>query len=88
MKKLLLIAACIVVPTMCLAQQPPEYYLKVTPAEVDLISKGLGTQPFNDVLSIINKLRAQVMEQQAEAFKKINPETVKPAENKIEEPKK
>lgn len=87
MKKLLLITACIIMPTMCLAQQPPEYILKVTPAEVDLISKGLGTQPFNDVVPVINKLRSQVLEQQAQAFKNANPEPAKPVENKIEEPK-
>ncbi len=46
------------------AQQPQEFSLKVTPAEVDLIGKGLGSMPFNDVAPLINKLRAQVMEQQ------------------------
>lgn len=44
--------------------QPSEYLLKVTPADVDLISEGLQTQPFGKVVPLINKLRTQIMEQQ------------------------
>ncbi len=75
MKKLIFIFAML--PTIAFGQQPSEYNLRVTPAEIDLISKGLGTQPFNDVLPLINKLRSQVIEQQP-----------KPVENKADEPKK
>ena len=69
MKKYLMIAMLIGMPTISLAQQPQpsqpsEYNLKVSPAELELISKGLGTQAFNDVLPLVNKLRSQVMEQQ------------------------
>ena len=41
-----------------------ELTLHVTPAELDLISEGLGTQPFNKVVPVIQKLRAQMLEQQ------------------------
>ena len=53
-------------------QQPSEYVLKVSPAEVDLISEGLQTQPFGKVLPLMNKLRSQILEQQ--------PKTEKPKE--------
>jgi hypothetical protein len=45
-------------------QLPAEYILKVTPAETDLISDGLQTQPFGKVFPLLNKLRSQVIEQQ------------------------
>jgi hypothetical protein len=45
-------------------QQPSEYTLKVSPADIDLISEGLGTQPFNKVVPLIQKLRTQVQQQQ------------------------
>ena len=44
--------------------QPAEYQLKVTPPELDTISEGLQTQPFGKVAPLMNKLRAQVIEQQ------------------------
>ncbi len=69
MKRIIFIAALL--PTLAYAQVPPmpssqpaEYNLKVAPQELELISEGLGTQPFNKVLPLINKLRQQVMEQQ------------------------
>lgn len=46
------------------AQQPVEYQLKVTPAETDIISEGLQTQPFGKVFPLINKLREQIIAQQ------------------------
>jgi len=46
------------------AQQSIEYQLKVSPAEVDIISEGLQTQPFGKVYPLINKLREQVLAQQ------------------------
>lgn len=44
--------------------QPAEYTLKLTAPEVDLIGRGLGTQPFSEVAPLIQKLRSQVVEQQ------------------------
>lgn len=58
------ILVCLVVSPVQAQNAPAEYNLKVTPAEVDLIGKGLGTQPFNDVAPLMGKLRQQVMEQQ------------------------
>jgi len=60
------------------AQTPTEYSLKVTSTELELIGKALGTQPYNDVVPLMSKLRQQVMEQQ-----KPKPED-KPAEPKKE----
>lgn len=45
-------------------QQPSEYVLKITPAELDQIGKALGTMSYNDVVSLVQKLRQQVVEQQ------------------------
>jgi hypothetical protein len=81
MKKILLISALFVTPAFAQqpAAQPSEYQLKVTPAEVDLLSEGLQTQPFGKVFPLINKLREQIIAQQPK------PETKpvdKPAEKK------
>jgi hypothetical protein len=61
MKKMLLISALLITPAY--AQQPAEFNLKVTAAEIDVISEGLQTQPFGKVFPLINKLRQQVIEQ-------------------------
>jgi hypothetical protein len=61
MKKYLLLA---LLATPAMAQQPSEYVLKVSPAETDLISEGLQTQPFGKVYPLINKLREQIIAQQ------------------------
>lgn len=45
-------------------QAPAEIVLKVSPAELDIISEGLQTQPFGKVVLLMNKLRLQVIEQQ------------------------
>lgn len=45
-------------------QQPSEYVLKITPQELDAIGKALGTMSYNDVASLVQKLRQQVVEQQ------------------------
>lgn len=55
--------AAFAVPVM--AQQPSEYTFKVTPAEVDVIAKGLETQPYKDVVPLLQKLREQFTAQQA-----------------------
>lgn len=79
MKKLIWVVGFILAFAIPLAaqQQAQELTLKVTPAEVDTIGKGLGKLPFDEVAAIIQKLRNQIVEQQ------------KPAEApKAEEPKK
>lgn len=45
-------------------QLPTEYNIKLLPAEIDLLGKALGTQPFNDVAPLVQKLRQQIVEQQ------------------------
>ena len=62
--KLLIVGLLWVTPAYAQQQQAIEYTLKVTPAEIDTIGKALGTQPFNDVAALIQKLRSQVVEQQ------------------------
>jgi hypothetical protein len=57
--------AAFVVPVY--AQQPSEFTFKVTPAEVDVIAKGLETQPYKDVVPLLQKLREQFTAQQAKA---------------------
>ncbi len=41
-----------------------EFTIKLNGAELDVIGKGLGTQPFNDVAPLLQKLREQVQAQQ------------------------
>lgn len=65
MKKLIWPVAFVlafVVPTY--AQQVQEMTLKVTPADVEVIGRALGKLPFDDVAQLIQKLRAQILEQQ------------------------
>ncbi len=73
MNKKLLIAVTLLFSTVAYGQQPtpqppvnqPQFYtLTVTPAELDIISEGLQTQPFKSVLPLMNKLREQVVGQQ------------------------
>ena len=58
------------------AAQAEEYIVKITPADADLISDGLQTQPFGKVFPLMNKLRSQILEQQ-QAAQKVDP--AKPA---------
>lgn len=46
------------------SQSQQEYNLKVTGVELDLIGRALGLMPYNDVASLVQKLRQQVVEQQ------------------------
>ena len=62
MKKLLLILSLL--PTIANAQVP-ELTIKTTPAEADLIWKGLRELPVKDVESLMAKIRQQVAEQTA-----------------------
>jgi len=54
-------------PMMAQAQAPQELTFKVTPAEVDVIAKGLESQPFGVVAPLLQKLREQFVAQQAKA---------------------
>ncbi|HNA21766.1 MAG TPA: hypothetical protein PLN40_10195 [Agitococcus sp.] len=53
-----------VTPVAAQQQQPSEYVLKITPAELDQIGKALGLMPYNDVAQTVQKLRQQVVDQQ------------------------
>lgn len=65
MKKLVLLAMLVASPTMA-----QEVTLKVTAQELGVIGKALGTQPYNDVASLVNKLQTQLIEQQKAAEEK------------------
>jgi Flp pilus assembly protein TadG len=70
MRRLTLIAATLLTATCATAQ---ESTLTVTPQEIGLIGKALGTQPYADVAPLIQKLDAQIRQQEAaraEAAKK------------------
>jgi len=76
MKKLIVIACLL--PTLAYSQpvqQPTEYTIKLTAAEVDIVGKGLGLLPYQDVALIIQKLREQIVAQQSAT-------AVKPVEEK------
>ena len=82
MRRLILVV--VLVPTLAYAQQPQQpssYTLTISPQELELISAGLGTQPFKDVLPLMNKLRQQVMEQQS---KIIAPPAIPPVDKPVE----
>lgn len=67
MKKFLITAAFLLV-SPALAQQPPsEYIIKLTPADVAVVGKALGSQPFNDVAPLLQKLQGQIEEQNKKA---------------------
>lgn len=64
--------------------QVPEYTVKITQPELNLIGRGLGGLPYNDVADLVNKLRSQIMEQQQQA----QPKVIKPVDPpKVEAPK-
>ena len=46
------------------SQSQQEYNLKITGVELDLIGRALGLMSYNDVASLVQKLRQQVVEQQ------------------------
>ena len=45
-------------------QQQPEYTFKLNEAEINIISEGLGTQPFAKVAPLMQKMQRQFIEQQ------------------------
>lgn len=73
MKHTAIFLSAALLSTSALAQQPAEYILKMTPAEVDIISEGLQTQPFGKVYPLINKLREQIVAQQPKTVDVPNP---------------
>lgn len=62
MKKTIIITA-LLIASSALAQQA-DYNIKLTPAELDIVSEGLQTQPFGKVFPLMNKLREQIIAQQ------------------------
>lgn len=64
-KSVFVIVGCLMaVPVYAQQQQQPEFNIKLTGIELDLIGEGLGTQPFNKAAPLIAKLREQVIQQQ------------------------
>ncbi len=55
------------IPSALIAQQvqPVEYNFKLNEAEINVISKGLGTQPFAEVAPIMQKMQKQFIDQQS-----------------------
>lgn len=75
MKRLIWIAgfvAAFAVPT--LAQQASELNIKVSTQEIEVIAKGLGKLPYEEVAALFNKLRAQVVDQQVPRKEDVKPE--------------
>ena len=63
MKRFVIALVFLATPAMAQNTQPTEYNLKLSPAELDIVGKALGTQPFNDAAPLLNKLRQQVVDQ-------------------------
>lgn len=57
--------AAFAIPVYAKAQQV--YTFHITGAEVDVIARGLETQPYKDVVPLLQKLREQFTAQQAKA---------------------
>lgn len=64
MKKLTLIVAALLMPTIAAAQSDPEVSLKVNNADVAIIGEALGLMPYTKVAPLINKLQVQIQQQQ------------------------
>jgi len=54
----------ILIAAISLPAYAEDFTIKLTGPELDIIGKGLGTQPFNDVAPLLQKLREQVAAQQ------------------------
>lgn len=73
--KRIILAAMLLSSTACaqpVPVPPQEFTIKLTGPELDVIGKGLGTQPFNDVAPLLQKLREQVQAQQPKPEPKPN----------------
>ena len=73
MKRFVIALALIATPAMAQSPTPTEYNLKLSPAELDIVGKALGTQPFNDAAPLLNKLRQQVVDQSPKPEPKVEP---------------
>jgi hypothetical protein len=89
MLKSLLMAAIIAIPVIAFAQTqqpvqqstvPQEFNLKLTPAEVEIVGKGLEERPFKEAAPLMQKLREQIMQQQQQQ----KPVPTKPPEKPVE----
>lgn len=71
-----------VVNAQPLASQQAEqvFTLNITPAEVQMLGKGLGTLPYGEVAVLMGKLQAQINSQ-------VKQPEAKPVEPKVEEKK-
>lgn len=77
-KAFLIVASiCFVTVASAQQQQPSEFNIKLTPAELDIISEGLQTQPFGKVVPLINKMREQIVAQTPKSETKSEPEPQK-----------
>lgn len=63
------ILVCLVVSPVQAQNVPAEYVIKLKPPALDLIGKGLGKLPFEDVAPLMQELRQQVLEQQQPSAK-------------------
>jgi hypothetical protein len=65
MKRIFLMLTLVAFPTVLQAQEVPQtYQLMVTVPEINVIAKGLGTLPYNDVAPLMQKLQQQITSQQ------------------------
>jgi len=65
MKRIFLMLTLVAFPTLLQAQEVPQtYQLMVTVPEINVIAKGLGTLPYNDVAPLMQKLQQQITTQQ------------------------
>lgn len=58
------ILVCLMVSPVQAQNVPSEYVIKLKPPALDLIGKGLGKLPFEEVAPLMGELRQQVLEQQ------------------------
>lgn len=65
------VAGIMVVHPVQAQQLPTEFTLKVAPADIDKIGKGLSKLPFEDVADLMQSLRNQVIQQQQAANKPV-----------------
>lgn len=65
--------AFVLLSTVAFAQQQPDFNLKLNANEIDTIGKGLGKLAYEEVASLIQKLRQQIVDQQKAAEKAAEP---------------
>ena len=84
MKKLVLIAALVSLPSLSYAQGfvEKEYELKLSLAEINIIGEGLSSVPYGKAFPLVNKLREQMFRQQP---KPEPPKAVEPAKPSSDE---